>query len=1152
MPHASFVHLRVHTAYSLSEGAIRTKELADLCRKLAMPAVAIADTGNLFGALEFSQAMIKAGVQPIIGCQLAVSREDAGSMAAQRGGRKPEPDQLVLLAQDHAGYRNLLRLSSRAYLGTPTGETPHVSLEDLRQLADGLIALSGGPQGSVARLIAEGQAPAAEALLKRLAEIFAGRFYVELHRHGLPAEARVEPALIDLAYSHGLPLVATNECFFAEAKFYEAHDALLCIAEGAYVSQNDRRRLTPEHRFKSAEEMKVLFADLPEAIANTLVIARRCAVMAEERKPILPAFSRDRAAADEPATLRAMAAEGLTRRLAATKIAGDAEAAYRERLEFELGVIIKMGFAGYFLIVADFIQWAKARGIPVGPGRGSGTGSLVAWALTITDLDPIRYSLVFERFLNPERVSMPDFDIDFCQDRRDEVIGYVQKRYGRDRVAQIITFGKLQARAALRDVGRVLEMPFGQVDRICKMVPNNPANPVTIAQALEQEPRLRLERENDEAVARLISIATQLEGLYRHASTHAAGMVIGDRPLEELVPLYRDPRSDMPVTQFSMKYVEAAGLVKFDFLGLKTLTVIERAVKLLAKRGVNVEMAAIPLDDTPTYAMLTRAEAIGVFQVEGSGMRDVLRNLKPDRIEDLIALVALYRPGPMDDIPRFIACKHGSERPDYLHESLEPILKPTYGVIVYQEQVMQIAQVLAGYSLGEADLLRRAMGKKIKAEMDAQAERFINGAMARGVSRSRANHIFELVAKFAGYGFNKSHAAAYALIAYQTAWLKANYPVEFFAASMSLDLSNTDKLNVFRQELQRLAIPLRQPDINRSGVEFTVEWSGGKGAIRYALAAVKNVGAAAMHGLVAERERGGRFRSLFDFARRVDPQAINKRQLENLARAGAFDEIDANRKRVFNGVEMLLRHANAAASDRASNQVSLFGEGATAAVPEPSLPKVPDWTPVERLTQEFDAIGFYLSAHPMDAYGTSLRRLGVMAAGDVARSVNGGVAKLKLAGTVLGRQERMSARGSRFAFVQASDASGMFEVTCFSEVLSTNRELLEPGKAVLFSVEAKRDGDQVRMTVQSVQALENVAAQAAAGVRVFLSDVSPISGLKSALERAGRGRGLVTLVLSLQDRAEEVEMQLPGGFAVSPAVRAALKQVPGVVDVHDV
>ena len=1151
MPHADFVHLRVHTAYSLSEGAIPVKQLAALCQRHGMPAVAITDTGNLFGALEFSLAMAKAGIQPIVGCQIAVGRDDGNNLAAQRAGRKPEPDQLVLLAQDQIGYGNLLKLSSAGYLETPPGETPHVSYEALAAHAEGLICLTGGPAGPIGRLSAEGQGEVAEALLHRLLELFPGRLYMELQRHGLPLEARVEPALLDLAYRHDVPLIATNECFFPDTDMYEAHDALLCIAAGTYVGRQDRRRLTPEHRFKSAGEMQQLFDDLPEAVANTLVVARRCAVMAEERKPILPNFTRA-AGHSEADELRAGAAAGLERRIAALQLDAAAAAPYRERLDFELDVIIKMGFAGYFLIVADFIQWAKARDIPVGPGRGSGAGSVVAWALTITDLDPLRFGLLFERFLNPERVSMPDFDIDFCQDRRDEVIRYVQDRYGHDHVAQIITFGKLQARAALRDVGRVLEMPFGQVDRICKMVPNNPANPVTLQQAIDAEPRLRHERDSDEAVARLIEIALKLEGLYRHASTHAAGMVIGDRPLQELVPLYRDPRSSMPVTQYSMKYAEAAGLVKFDFLGLKTLTVIDRARKLLRQRNIEIDPIGLPLDDRSTYAMLARGETMGVFQLEGSGMRDVLRSMKPDTFEDIIALVALYRPGPMDNIPRFVACKHGREKPDYLHPWLQPILQETYGVIVYQEQVMQIAQVLAGYSLGDADLLRRAMGKKIKSEMDAQRERFVDGATAKGVERERAEFIFELVAKFAGYGFNKSHAATYALVAYQTAWLKANYPVEFFAASMSLDLSNTDKLNMFRQELQRLAIPLRQPDVNRSGVEFTVEYEADKGAIRYALAAVKNVGAAAMHGLVAEREGQGPFRSLFDFASRVDPQAVNKRQLENLARAGAFDRLEANRHRVFQAVETLLRHANAAAQDRSSSQVSLFGDQAGGEMPLPSLPNVPDWPSMERLKQEFDAIGFYLSAHPLDAYGTSLRRLGVMAYADLVRGLNGRTVPVKLAGSILGRQERTSGRGNRFAFVQASDASGMYEVTVFAETLAASREVLEPGKSVLFSVDAKLDGDQVRLTVKSVEDLSKVSTQTAAGVRVFVNDAEPLAGLKAVLHRSGRGKGLVTLIVRLPDRPEEVEMQLPNGFAITPAVRAALKEVPGIVDVHDV
>ena len=819
MSHAEFVHLRVHSAYSLSEGAIKTKELVSLCQRHRMPAVAVADTGNLFGALEIALAASEAGIQPIIGCQLAIARDEGSGAHAGIAGMAPvarrHPDQLVVLAQNEAGYRDLLRLVSKSFLDGEPGSQPQLLLAALEGHTDGLIALSGGPAGTVGRLLLEGQDDPAETTLRHLVRLFPGRFYIELQRHGLESEQRIESRLVDLAYAFDLPLVATNEVFFADERMFAAHDALLCIAEGAYVSQDNRRRVTPEHRFKSAAEMRALFADLPEAIDNTLVIARRCAVMPEPRKPILPAFpdaaSQGRSEAEE---LRLRAEAGLERRLDAqfhtSEMDPEARAAaarpYRQRLEFELGVITQMGFPGYFLIVADFIQWAKGQGIPVGPGRGSGAGSVVAWSLTITDLDPLRWGLLFERFLNPERVSMPDFDVDFCQDRRDEVIRYVQGKYGRDRVAQIITFGKLQARAALRDVGRVLELPYGQVDRLCKLVPNNPANPVTLKQAVDDEPVLQQQRDQDPTVARLIDVAMKLEGLYRHASTHAAGVVIGDRPLDELVPLYRDPRSDMPVTQFNMKYVEQAGLVKFDFLGLKTLTVLARAEELIRERGDTIDLSNLPLDDRKTYDMLGRGESTGVFQLESSGMRDVLRKLKPNRFEDIIALVALYRPGPMDNIPRYIACKHGQEAPDYLHPALEGILKETFGIMIYQEQVMQIAQELSGYSLGGADLLRRAMGKKIKSEMDAQQAAFVEGAEARGVARAKASQIFEQVAKFAGYGFNKSHAAAYAVVAYQTAWLKANYPVEFFAASMTLDLGNTDKLNVFRQEVGGLGI----------------------------------------------------------------------------------------------------------------------------------------------------------------------------------------------------------------------------------------------------------------------------------------------------------------------------------------------------------
>ncbi|MEO9188943.1 MAG: DNA polymerase III subunit alpha, partial [Acetobacteraceae bacterium] len=755
MPHADFVHLHVHSAYSLSEGAIKADKIATLARDAAMPAVAITDTANLFGALEFSQACAAKGVQPIIGCQLALARED--------NTRLP-PDPIVALAQDAAGFANLQLLSSLGFLQTEPGLRAQLAFDTLAAHAEGLILLTGGTAGPIARRLAEGQRREAEALLRRLAEAFAGRTVVELHRHGTDTDRAIEPGLISLADAAKLPLVATNDCYFARPEMHAAHDALLCIAEGRLLSDTERRRVSTEHWFKPAPDMRVLFADLPEACDNTLAIARRCAVMAQTRKPLLPACPKVRPGQTEEETVGAMAREGLALRLDAIGADAATRGRYAERLDYELGVIAAMGFAGYFLIVADFIQWAKAQGIPVGPGRGSGAGSVAAWALTITDIDPLQFDLLFERFLNPERVSMPDFDIDFCQEGRDRVIDYVRREYGADRVAQIITFGKLQARAAVRDVGRVLGLPFGQVNKVAELIPNNPAKPVSLGEAIAGEPRLAQMREDDEGLRRLMEIALQVEGLYRHASTHAAGLVIGDRPLIELVPLYRDPRSDVLVTQYSMKYVEQAGLVKFDFLGLTTLTILERAVGYLRLQGTELDLARLPLDDVKTYEMLARGDGGGVFQLEGQGMRDALRQMRPDCFEDLIAMVALYRPGPMANIPDYCKRKHG-EAWAAPHPSISHILGETYGIMVYQEQVMQIAQTMAGYSLGAADLLRRAMGKKIRAEMEAQRRVFVEGAMANGIDEPKAVEVFDLMAKFADYGFNKCHAAPYALLA---------------------------------------------------------------------------------------------------------------------------------------------------------------------------------------------------------------------------------------------------------------------------------------------------------------------------------------------------------------------------------------------------
>ena len=1019
------------------------------------------------------------------------------------------------------------------------------ALADLGAHSQGLIALTGGSEGVIDLPIAEGNPELARHRLEALKAIFADRLYVELQRHGLAQERSVEPALLGFAYDLDLPIVATNEPYFATQEDFEAHDALICIAEGSYVAVDDRRRLSPEHYFKTGAKMRELFADLPEALDNTVEIARRCAYRPMEREPILPPFLADAAATSargeiEAAELRRQSEAGLKERIAQHGLAtGYDTEAYEKRLSFELDVITGMNYQGYFLIVADFIQWAKAQGIPVGPGRGSGAGSLVAYALTITDLDPIRFGLLFERFLNPERVSMPDFDIDFCQDRRDEVIAYVRERYGAHRVAHIITFGKLQARAVLRDVGRVLQMPYGQVDRLCKLVPMNPANPITLPQAIAAEPRLQEARDAEPIVAKLLDIGQRLEGLYRHASTHAAGVVIADRPLIELVPLYRDARAQLPATQFSMKWAEAAGLVKFDFLGLKTLTVIETARELIGRTGAAIDPAKFPLDDQASYTLLQHGDTVGVFQLEGQGMRDALRKLKPDRFEDIIAIVALYRPGPMDNIDSYVNRKHGRETIESLHPMIEPILKETYGIIIYQEQVMQIAQVLSGFSLGEADLLRRAMGKKIKKEMAAQKTRFVEGAVGNGVDQARAEYIFELVAKFAGYGFNKSHAAAYALIAYQTAYLKANHPTEFIAASMTLDMSNADKLNGFVQEARRLGIRIEPPSVNRSEVGFVPS----EGAIRYSLAAVKNVGRHAVEHLCAEREARGPFGDVSDFARRINPRLLNKRALETLAAAGALDELKIDRATALANVDRLIAAGNRSIETSAEGQEDLFS-GATHVPPPIELRPAKPFVPTDRLSREFEAIGFFLTGHPLDDYKDVLEALGAdtwleFAAKARSRRVVG-----TLAGTVLHARERKGKTGNSYAFAAFSDATGQFEAALFSELLSASRALLEPGTAVLLNVEAEPDGEAIKTRVQSIVSLEKAAEARHAGMKVYLDDTRALAPLAERVG-AGGGQGQFRLVLRL-DETREVEFVLPQGIDATPKQRSALKLVDGV------
>ena len=1127
-----YVPLRTFSSFTMLEGAIEPKAIAKHAARLGFPAIAVTDRNGLYGVMPFSDACTDEGVQPIVGATLAVARPEEGALAI---------DWLVLLAQDEAGYGNLCKLVSAAHLDRPVHEAPHVPFTMLEGLSGGLIALTAGGEGAVTRHLADGQRAKAEAYLARLAATFPDRLYIELSRRGDAVEEVAEGGLVDLAYARDLPLVATNPACYAEAHFHAAHDALLCIANSTYVDNDDRPTSSPQAWMKPAADMQALFADLPEALANTSVIAQRCAVAAPQRKPILP-----RLGEDEDEQLVRDAGVGLAARLDFLKALGtDIDPApYRERLAFELDVITRMGFAGYFLIVADFIQWAKANDIPVGPGRGSGAGSIVAWALLITDLDPLALDLLFERFLNPERVSMPDFDIDFCETHRDKVISYVQAKYGRDRVAQIITFGRLKARAVLKDTGRVLQMSYGQVDRLAKLIPNHPTEPWDLPRALNGVSELAAEYKNDDGVKRLFDLAMKLEGLPRHSSTHAAGVVIGDRALDELVPLYRDPRSDMPVTQFDMKYVEAAGLVKFDFLGLKTLSVLREAQRLLAQTGRSVDYAALLWDDPAVYDLLQRGDTVGVFQLESEGMRRTLSAVRPTAFGDIIALVSLYRPGPMDNIPMFGDRKNGRAELAYPHPMLEGVLKETYGIFVYQEQVMQAAQVLAGYSLGEADLLRRAMGKKIKSEMDSQRERFISGAAKNEIARPKANELFDLIDKFAGYGFNKSHAAAYALIAYHTAWLKAHHGPEFFAASMSFDTATTDKLALFVDDMRRAGVDCLPPDINASEASYSVE----NGAVRYALGALKGVGEKAMEALVAERAANGPFNSLDDFAERIDPRLLNRRQLESLAGAGAFDRLNPDRAAVFAGAETILAHAASAAQQRDSGQGGLFGGPSDSGIAPIRLPKDVHWTLAERMANERDSFGFYFSAHPVDAQRHLLAAHKVKRFADLAAlpaPAEGGRSQSMMAALVEGARWATSARGKRYMRLTMSDPSGQFDATAFDEEPCAALEAAaKSGECGLMTVELdRRPGDDVpRVAIKRFVPLDGLAKKTRLQLTIRLRDAGQVAAVLKDLARGSSGTVRVVVPVA-GDR--EASLLLGRDFVLDADLAARLERQLG-------
>ncbi len=1143
-----FVPLRVFSAYTMLDGAIEPKAIGKYAKGLGYPAIAITDRNGLYGVMPFEDGCRATGVQPIMGLMLGLARP------LELSGGKAVRDWIALYAQDEEGYQNLCRLASKAHLEHAPDSDPQASFQQLEQHCSGLIALTAGAEGGLARLFADGQMDAAKSYCDKLQAIFGDRLYIELSRRGDAIEQAAEEALIALAYDRNLPLVATNPACFAEPDFYEAHDAMLCIADGEYVENKDRRRSSRHAWIKTGRQMAEIFADLPEAIANTLIVAKRCGVGSPRRKPILPSIAGDKDAED--AQLIRDAKEGLEKRLDVLGITdADERTRYFDRLDFEGNVIISMGFSAYFLIVADFIKWAKSQDIAVGPGRGSGAGSVIAWALTITDLDPLRFGLLFERFLNPERVSMPDFDIDFCETRRTEVIRYVLHKYGNGQVAQIITFGKLKARAVLRDTGRVLQMSYGQVDRLCKLVPNHPQDPYDLPRALAGVPELREEYRRDEDVKRLFDLAQKLEGLPRHSSTHAAGVVIGDRPLSELIPLYRDPRSDIPVTQFDMKFVEIAGLVKFDFLGLKTLSVLQKAQQMLEKRGVIVEFDKLALEDEATYKLLQAGDTVGVFQLESEGMRRTLAAVRPTNFGDIIALVSLYRPGPMDNIPMFGRRKNGDEEIEYPHPLLEGILSETYGIFVYQEQVMQAAQILAGYSLGGADLLRRAMGKKIQAEMDEQRAIFVTGCAEHNqIDPVKANELFDLIDKFAGYGFNKSHAAAYALLSYHTGWLKTHHPEVFFAASMCFDMHQTDKLAIFADDMRRMEVDCLPPSINASEAEYCVE-SGPKGlAVRYALAGIKNVGEKAMEGLVAEREKAGPFLSLDDFANRVDPAMLNKRQIENLSAVGAFEDLHSSRAAVYAGAELILSAAQSARDMRESGQGGLFGEASGDDAARLRFADAKSWSVAEAMEHEKEAFGFYFSSHPLSQYAQISASNGARSHAEImeAGSIPEGVRKAAtMAVMVQGIRWRESKRGKRFVLADLADTSGQFSARCFEEAVCPQlAEWAKDGTCLLLNVELdQRPGDEAPgITIKSARPMAGLMASTHFKMCMDIEAADAFYQLQQLIAPLTGGRGEVVVKTNTM-AGEAAHIVLGRKFKLDVELLDKVKAINGIGNV---
>ena len=1083
-----FIHLRSQSSYSLSEGALKIEKLVNLAKKNNMPAIALTDNNNMFGILEFSIACINNSIQPIIGT--SINYLDIQT--------KEHPSQLNFLVMNEEGYINLLYLSSISHT---SGNNPiGIYHKDLKKYNNGLICYIGGEYNPLLILKHQNKIEEISVFINNFRNMFGQDFLFEIQRVQDPKIDGFEKEFLEYSQNFTIPIIGSNNIKYENENDYNAHDALLCIAQKLTINQTNRKVSNSEIYFKTSEQMINIFGDIPEIIENNFRIALKCNYYPKEILPKLPKFSSDQNLS-ESELLNLKSKEGLLLRLQEMNI--NSPSIYQERLNYELEIINNMGFSGYFLIVADFVNWAKNKEIAVGPGRGSGAGSVVAWSLSITDLDPLQYGLLFERFLNPERVSMPDFDIDFCQNRRDEVIEYVNNKYGKECVAHIITFGTLASRAAIRDVGRVLEIPYSEIDQFAKLFPYNPANPLSLDESINSDKNLKEMVASDERLSNVVDISLKLEGLHRHASTHAAGVVIGDSSIINNVPLYKDPNTSVNATQFSMKYVEKAGLIKFDFLGLTTLSIIQDSIKLIKENHSNFDLRHIPMDDKKTFQQLSKGEAIGIFQLESNCMGSVLRQLQPDKFEEIIAVVALFRPGPMDHIPSFCNRKHGKEKIEYLHPLLEKVLKETYGIIVYQEQVMQIAQVLSNYTLGEADLLRRAMGKKIQKEMDAQKNRFIEGAKSNKISINEASKIFDLVNKFAGYGFNKSHAAGYALLAYQTAYLKTNFPYEFMTATFNYSIDRTDRIILLNKELSSLNIEFKKPDINHSQAKFSIEENNGLKSIRFGLGAIKGVGIKSMSNLVKERENNGKFIDIIDFMNRLKGDVINKRQLEKLVQAGSFDSIETNRAKLFYNVPKFVE-IYGGSNFKDQNQAMLFEENKLS-FDDSNLfdQQIDDWSSGFLLKSELEVIGFYFSSHPVSLYPKNYFRHNNIIEWNQIK-LNEDIKSAKIVGSILDIKERSNKEGRKYAFLTVSTLESQIELTIFSDKLNDFRNLIKEGNLLLFHIDISRDIENMRLIIRKIEDFEQTFSNQKKIINIYLQQYFEIDLLEKLFKKSNR------------------------------------------------